>query len=206
MTRACAFHDPDLHSMLAALQIPRRALFLDRDGVMNVNHGYVHRPQDTDWVPGIFDFCRAARDDGFLLVVVTNQAGIARGYYTSNEFLEYTAWMHAQFKARGVGLAATYYCPHHPDFGSRDERNCDCRKPAPGLLLQASEALEISLRHSVFVGDKATDMEAGCAAGVGTLVWLEETPATQARTFARLPRVFPNLAAGQTLFGGRNCV
>lgn len=144
-----------------------KALFLDRDGIINVNHGYVHEPGRTDWVPGIFELCAAARDAGFLLVVVTNQAGIGRGLYSESTFREYTGWVHDQFRARGICLAATYYCPHHPEHGVGLYRlQCNCRKPAPGMLLAAAQDLKLDLSASVLVGDSPSDVAAAAAAGV----------------------------------------
>jgi D-glycero-D-manno-heptose 1,7-bisphosphate phosphatase len=146
----------------------RRVLFLDRDGIVNRDHGYVFRPDQTEWVPGIFELCRAALDLGFELVVVTNQAGIARGLYTEAQFLEYTRWMTAQFRDRGIPILATYHCPHHPTAGSGPlTRACDCRKPAPGMLLQAARDWDIDLVGSALIGDKDSDIEAGNGAGVG---------------------------------------
>ena len=160
----------------------RRALFLDRDGVINVNHGYVHTADQTEWVPGIFEMCRAAAGAGLHLVVVTNQAGIARGYYSQEQFLEYTRWMHEQFESRSVPLAATYYCPHHPVFGIDDLRiECGCRKPKPGMILAAADDLGLDLEHSVLVGDMATDLEAAEAAGVGAAFFVADAYADIAR-------------------------
>lgn len=145
----------------------RRALFLDRDGVINVNHGYVHTAERTDWVPGIFELCATARDAGYALVVVTNQAGIARGYYSEADFLEYTRWMNGEFAARGVKILATLYCPHHPTAGSDDLRmECDCRKPAPGLFLAAIDRFGLAPDESVMVGDKESDLLAATRAGI----------------------------------------
>lgn len=162
---------PDL---LAAASAPRRALFLDRDGVINVNHGYVHSAEATDWVPGIFAACAEAREQGFLLVVITNQAGIARGYYDEATFLAYTRWMHAEFARREVPLLATYYCPHHPKHAPPDvSEACACRKPQPGMLLAASEAFQLDLAASVMLGDKPSDEAAARAAGVGRFIRVE---------------------------------
>ena len=147
--------------------VPRKALFLDRDGVINVNYGYVHTAEQTDWVPGIFELCATARDAGYVLVVVTNQAGIARGYYSEAEFLDYTRWMHGEFAERGLEILATLYCPHHPEAGLGAFRTrCDCRKPAPGMFIVASEFLGLALGDSVMVGDKESDLVAASLAGV----------------------------------------
>jgi D-glycero-D-manno-heptose 1,7-bisphosphate phosphatase len=160
--------DPDAGAILAKLVAPRRALFLDRDGVMNVDHGYVHTPEQTQWIPGIFDFCREAAGDGFALVVVTNQAGIARGYYTEAQFLDYTHWVHAEFARRGVPLLATYFCPHHPTEGQGTyRRDCECRKPKPGMLLRAIEEFSLLPSASKLIGDKESDLMAGSNAGIG---------------------------------------
>nr|WP_225540559.1 HAD family hydrolase [Xanthomonas sp. XNM01] len=145
----------------------RGALFLDRDGIVNVNHGYVHTVDRTDWVPGIFALCAAARDAGYSLVIVTNQAGIGRGYYDEAGFRRYSEWMHAQFAQRGVPLTGIYFCPCHPDAGlGRYRRDCECRKPAPGMLLRAAADIGIELGASILVGDSISDVQAAQAAGV----------------------------------------
>jgi D-glycero-D-manno-heptose 1,7-bisphosphate phosphatase len=147
----------------------RKALFLDRDGVINVNHGYVHTPEETEWISPVFDLCRAAQSAGYVLVVVTNQAGIARGYYSEREFLDYTKWVHQQFELRGIRLEATYYCPHHAEAGIGQYRvKCNCRKPRPGMILQAAKDLCLDLGQSVLVGDMETDLAAAVAAQVGS--------------------------------------
>lgn len=151
----------------------RKVLFLDRDGVINVNHGYVHTPEQTQWVPGIFELCKTALGLGYALVIATNQAGIARGYYDIQTFEAYTRWMHAQFAQHGIAIAATLYCPHHPDAGEGTFTTvCRCRKPAPGMFLEAAKRYPIDLPQSALVGDKISDMHAGHAAGVGHLFLL----------------------------------
>ena len=158
---------PGADELLAGASWPRKALFLDRDGVININHGYVHTPANTDWVPGIFELVAKAHARGYLLIVVTNQAGIGRGLYAEAAFLDYTTWMHAQFAARGTPLLATYWCPHHPEAGIGDYRvDCDCRKPRPGMLLEAIARFDIDPAHSVMIGDKQGDLDAAAAAGV----------------------------------------
>jgi D-glycero-D-manno-heptose 1,7-bisphosphate phosphatase len=146
----------------------RRVLFLDRDGVINVDHAYVHKPSATEWVPGIFDLARRAHAAGLERVVITNQAGIARGYFDEATFLAYMAWITEAFKLEGCPLLAVYFCPHHPKAGVGALRvDCECRKPAPGMILNAAREWDIDLANSWLVGDKAGDVEAGLAAGVG---------------------------------------
>lgn len=151
----------------------RLALFLDRDGVINVDHGYVHKPEDVEFVDGIFELIAAAKISGYLVVVVTNQAGIGRGYYSEDDFHALMDWMKARFVERGGQLDAIYFCPYHPEHAIGEyRRESDCRKPAPGMLLQAAYDLDIDLVGSIFVGDRPSDMRAGGAAGVGTLLHL----------------------------------
>ncbi|MCD9085885.1 HAD family hydrolase [Stenotrophomonas sp. SY1] len=157
------------------LSATRRALLLDRDGVINVNFGYVHTPESTQWVDGIFDLCRAAEAAGYALVVVTNQAGIARGFYSEEQFAQYTDWMLQQFSMRGINILRVYYCPHHPSAGEGVYRvDCECRKPRPGMILAAAQDMDIDLAESAMIGDKASDMQAGRAAGVGMCIQIED--------------------------------
>lgn len=149
-----------------------RALFLDRDGVINVDYGYVHRPEYVDFVDGIFDLVAAAKSAGFLVVVVTNQAGIGRGYYSEADFYSLMDWMGQRFLERGGMIDGVYFCPDHPEHGvGQYRRDSKYRKPAPGMLIQAQHDLSIDMRRSIFVGDNLSDMLAGQAAGVGTLLY-----------------------------------
>ena len=158
---------------MAQLPAPRRALFLDRDGVINVDHGYVHTPAQTTFKDGIFTLCKAAHANGYVVVVVTNQAGIARGKYSDAQFIAYTQWMHGEFQRHGTPLLATYYCPHHPDGQPGVYRIvCPCRKPAPGMLLGAAEEFGLGLQDSLLIGDQLTDMAAAKSAGVGNTILL----------------------------------
>lgn len=151
----------------------RPALFLDRDGVINVDYGYVHSPEEFEFVEGIFDLVAAANRAGYLVVVVTNQAGIGRGYYSEAQFHALTDWMKTKFNEHGAIIDAVYFCPYHPEHGiGAYRRESEFRKPAPGMLLQAQRELDIDMAQSIFIGDKPSDMAAGCAAGVGTLLHL----------------------------------
>jgi D-glycero-D-manno-heptose 1,7-bisphosphate phosphatase len=150
------------------------ALFLDRDGVVNVEKNYVHRIEDFEFVPGIFELCTTAVERGFRPVVVTNQAGIGRGYYTEADFQALTAWMLERFRERGIDIAGVYHCPYHPTAGLGPyRRESFDRKPNPGMLLKACNDLRLDLWRSAFVGDKDSDMAAGRAAGVGQLIRLD---------------------------------
>jgi len=152
---------------------PRRAAFLDRDGVINIDHGYVARIADFDFVPGVQAAVAELFRAGFAIVVVTNQAGIGRGMYTEADFQALTDWMLVQFAQAGVTIAGVYHCPHHPSLALGDLRRvCDCRKPAPGMLRDAARDLHLAPADSVMFGDKCDDMRAALAAGVGTRVYL----------------------------------
>src|SRR6267378_4319457 len=113
-----------------------KAAFLDRDGVINVDRGYVHRIEDFEFVPGTLQACRELARRGWLLVVATNQSGIGRGLYTAQDFRTVTDWMRSRFEEYQAPLAGVYYCPHHPTEALGGNRiQCDCRKPQPGMLL-----------------------------------------------------------------------
>jgi len=154
-------------------QALRRAAFLDRDGVINVDHGYVFRREDFQFVPGTLAACAQLHRRGFALVVITNQSGIGRGLYGEDDYHGLTDWMRAEFAAAGAPLAGVYHCPHHPQAARPEyQRACDCRKPAPGMLLAAARDLSLDLARSVLFGDKASDIEAAVAAGAPQRVLL----------------------------------
>lgn len=145
----------------------KAAAFLDRDGVVNIDRGYVFRREDFEFVPGTLDAARELKSMGLALVVVTNQSGIARGYYGPEQFHALTDWMKEAFAAHGAALDGVYFCPHHPTEGEGPyRRDCHCRKPAPGLLFDAARDLDIDVRRSVLFGDKASDLQAALAAGI----------------------------------------
>lgn len=168
----------------------RKAAFLDRDGVINIDHGYVYRWEDFEFVPGAVAAMRRLQEAGYLLVVVTNQSGIGRGMYGETDFQCLSAQLHEHLAAQGVRLAAIEHCPHLPDAQLPVYRiRCDCRKPAPGMLLRAARVLDIDLGGSVMFGDKASDIEAAQGAEVGRAFLL--TPNGQ----GPLPELPPGLEA-----------
>ncbi|EOW6707997.1 D-glycero-beta-D-manno-heptose 1,7-bisphosphate 7-phosphatase [Cronobacter malonaticus] len=147
------------------------AIFLDRDGTINIDHGYVSEIDRFEFIDGVIDAMRELKAMGFALVLVTNQSGIARGKFTEAQFEQLTEWMDWSLADRGVDLDGIYYCPHHPEGAVEEFRqNCDCRKPQPGMLISARNFLHIDMGASYMVGDKLEDMQAGAAAGVGTKV------------------------------------
>jgi len=149
-----------------------KALFLDRDGVINVNHGYVGRIEDFNFIPGIFELCKAAQDKGYRLIIVTNQSGIARGYYTQKDFAKLSRWVEHAFWKRGIRITHTYHCPHHPKQRGPFGFNCTCRKPKPGMLIKAQQQFRINMHESIMVGDSLSDMRCAQRAGVGKAVYL----------------------------------
>lgn len=151
----------------------QRAAFLDRDGVINLDGAYVYRESDFVLIDGVLDACRHLVELGFALVVVTNQSGIARGYYQEEDFLRLTASMRKSFEAAGAPIAGVYYCPHHPEAKLSQYRQvCPCRKPEPGLFLQAAKELDLDLSRSIAFGDKARDLQAADKAGVPVRILL----------------------------------
>lgn len=143
-----------------------KALFLDRDGTINVDTGYVHEPEKFVFIDGIFDFCRAAQAAGYLIIVITNQSGIERGYFSEADYQRLNTYMIAEFAKNGITITDTFHCP------SLSGPN---RKPAPGLFLKAQKKHDVDMSASVNVGDKDRDLKAGEAAGVGTNILFDGT-------------------------------
>jgi D-glycero-D-manno-heptose 1,7-bisphosphate phosphatase len=157
-----------------------KALFLDRDGVINEEVGYLHAVEEVRWVEGIFELCRVAVGLGYRLVVVTNQAGIARGLYSEEQFETLMAWMREEFGRQGVGLDAVYFCPFHPEHGvGKYKQEHEDRKPGTGMLRRAAKELRVELGASVMVGDRCTDMAAANAAGLRQAFLLAGTEAEE---------------------------
>lgn len=141
----------------------RRAVFLDRDGTIIREVGYLSEPSGIELLPGSVEALKRLKAAGFILVVVTNQSGIARGYYGEKELAAIHVTLDKMLKGQGASIDAYYYCPHHPEHG--DVRDCPCRKPRTGMAAQAAREHGIDLAGSYFVGDKASDVEMGKNAG-----------------------------------------
>jgi D-glycero-D-manno-heptose 1,7-bisphosphate phosphatase len=142
------------------MQIKRRnkALFLDRDGIINEDREYPHKPGDIVFYPAIFDICKTAVEKGYLIVVVTNQAGVAKGYFTEDNVLSLHEWMSGQFREKGINIAGFYYCPFHKNgIVEQYKKVSFCRKPKPGMFLNAAKDLDIDLARSIMIGDKPSD-------------------------------------------------
>ncbi len=143
------------------------AVFLDRDGTINLDKGYFYRPEDFAFEPGSLEAIRLLNQAGYKVYVISNQAGIALGHFSEAQVDALHRWLMAELEATGVRIDGFYYCPHHPKLGQGEyKKECDCRKPAPGLLLKAAQERQIDLGASYMVGDHNSDVEAGRAAGV----------------------------------------
>ena len=147
------------------------AAFLDRDGVINVDHGYVSRWEDFEFLPGVPEALRSLGKAGYQLIVISNQSGIGRGFYSEADLEELNRRIaHHLQELWAIEMTGFYHCPHHPTDALGDYlTRCECRKPAPGMILRAAEEHNIDLAGSLLVGDKRSDIEAGKAAGVGRL-------------------------------------
>ncbi|MDX3772601.1 D-glycero-beta-D-manno-heptose 1,7-bisphosphate 7-phosphatase [Chromatiaceae bacterium AAb-1] len=175
-----------------------KAVFLDRDGVINVDHAYVSKAENFEFIDGVFDACRYFQQQGYLLIVVTNQSGIGRGYYTEQDFQQLTDWMLAQFRAQGISISRVYFCPHHPQKALPPYNiDCNCRKPAPGMLLQAIREHQIDPAASIMLGDKAADMQAAAAAGIGRKILVLSGQALTAEDKTLADEVWPSIRLPQ---------
>ncbi|MDG6895150.1 D-glycero-beta-D-manno-heptose 1,7-bisphosphate 7-phosphatase [Volucribacter amazonae] len=145
-----------------------KAVFLDRDGTLNIDYGYVHEIDKFHFIEGSIEALQQLKQAGYLLVLVTNQSGIARGYFSEQQFLQLTEWMDWSLADRGVDLDGIYYCPHHPEGMGVFKQVCDCRKPKAGMLLQAIQELHIDPTQSIMIGDKLIDIMAGKEAKIAT--------------------------------------
>lgn len=145
----------------------KAAVFLDRDGVINIDKGYVSKIDDFEFIEGSIEAMQLMKEKGYLLVIITNQSGIGRGYYTEADFESLTQWMDWSLADRGVDIDGIYFCPHHPEKGQGQYKiDCECRKPKTGMLDSAMKELDIDPKLSFLVGDKESDISAGKKAGL----------------------------------------
>jgi len=152
-----------------------KTIFLDRDGVINHEVGYLHKIEDFKFIEGVFDSCLYFQSIGYQIIIVTNQSGIDRGYYGESDFHIVNNWMLKQFKNQGIEILDVFYCPHGP------ESNCDCRKPKPGMFNQARDKHNIDMGDSWMIGDKEADITAANAAGIENTVLVKSGHAIDER-------------------------
>ncbi len=144
-----------------------KAVFLDRDGTINVDKDYLYRIEDFEYIDGAIEGLKALVDLGYMLVVITNQSGIARGFYTEDDYHRINDWMKRDLASRGIKIEATYFCPHLPEGIVKEYAvECDCRKPATGLFWKAAHDLDIDMDHSIAIGDKQRDLSICKESGV----------------------------------------
>jgi D-glycero-D-manno-heptose 1,7-bisphosphate phosphatase len=162
-----------------------KAAFFDRDGTINVNYGHVYQTGKLDFIPGIPEIIKQYNERSIPVIVITNQAGIAKGYYTEDDMHCFNNHMaNVLRKQYGANIDAVYFCPHHPEFTGE----CDCRKPKPGMILKAALDYNIDLSGSVFYGDKESDRLAASRAGIKTFICVDE-----ARSYIHETNVFQYL-------------
>ena len=143
-----------------------RALFLDRDGVINIDKEYLYKKEDFEFVDGIFEIIKLYQENGYRIIVVTNQSGIGRGYYTQDDYMILTEYMMDELRKRDLKIDGVYHCPHTP------EDKCSCRKPRSGMLMAAKRDFKLDMKNSVMIGDKDSDMRASKSAKVGERIFL----------------------------------
>jgi D-glycero-D-manno-heptose 1,7-bisphosphate phosphatase len=159
----------------------KKALFLDRDGIVNIDYGYVYKIEDFTFIEGIFELVSLFQKAGYLIFIVTNQSGIGRGYYTESDFQTLSTWVKKQFVAHHIEIDEIYHCPHTP------EAKCHCRKPQTGMIEACLKHYNIDLEHSYMIGDKPSDMAFAKQASIGNRIAIATHPLTDANyTFASI--------------------
>tara|TARA_B100001250_G_C19816616_1_gene798762 strand:+ start:6005 stop:6571 length:567 start_codon:yes stop_codon:yes gene_type:complete len=140
-----------------------KALFLDRDGIINYDYNHVYKIDEFIFKDDIFELCKYFQKNGYLIIIITNQAGIAKGFYKEEDYNILTNWMLNKFNEQGINISKVFHCPHHPEFTG----SCYCRKPNPKMILDAKKKFKINLKKSLLVGDNLSDINAGINAGIG---------------------------------------
>ena len=140
-----------------------KAIFLDRDGVVNKEKDYLYKLEDFEFIDDVFDVLKFFQSKGYLIFIITNQSGINRGFYSIEDYTKLTDWMLKKFKQQSIIISKVYFCPHRPD------EQCKCRKPKPQMILEAKKEFDLDLKNSLLVGDKNSDIEAGKNAGITNL-------------------------------------
>ncbi len=156
----------------------KRAIFLDRDGIINVDHGYVSQIKDFEFNDGIFEVLQSLQSQGYLLIIVTNQSGIGRGYYTEEAYMTLTSFMVEALMKVGIKIDAVYHCPHAP------EEKCKCRKPQTGMLKAAKKQFKIDMKNSWMIGDKESDMLVGKNAGVENRIFVSQKSSSNEASYS----------------------
>ena len=141
-----------------------KTIFLDRDGVINKEVKYLYKIKDFEFIDGIFDVCLSFKKAGYQIIIVSNQSGIGRGYYSKNDYKILTKWLVNKFKQKNIDILDTFYCPHSPND------SCNCRKPMPGMFLAAQKKYDIDMKKSWMIGDKETDIQAAIASGISNTI------------------------------------
>ena len=137
----------------------RKAVFLDRDGTINIEKNYLYKIEDFEYIPGVIDALRQLCSMGYALIIISNQSGIARGYYTENDYEHLDSWVKEDLRQKGIDITASYYCPHHPEAIIPKYRiKCECRKPGTKLFWDAQKEYDIDMNVSFAVGDRMRDL------------------------------------------------
>ncbi len=150
------------------MQKKNKALFLDRDGVINIDHGYIYKPNQVDFIPKIFELVKLAKDHQFYIFIVTNQSGIGRGFFTKEDFLNLMDYFLKEFSKKKLIIDDYIFCPHKPSD------NCICRKPSPYMINKLSSKYEIDKKESIFIGDKESDIDSAKLSGIGKIIRFQE--------------------------------